>query len=435
MGQARRRRGPGRRPARRPGVALAFLAPALVFLGALVCYPIVFTVVRSLLDRSGDAFIGLGNYREIFTRPATLTALRNNLIWAVVAPTLTTALGLVLAVLAQRMRWQTAFRIALFMPMAISFLAAGIVWRLVYDRDPGRGLANAVIGAAVSAVRPAGPYPGARPSQPDLLTARGQGFVSAGTYRPDAVAGFGLVAVPRRLVPSEAVAARSPGPRPDSVHGVVWLDFTPGGGTRGQIDGGESGLPGVPVEGLEGDRVVAATVTAPDGTFALSGIPSGGVRLHLKEAAFRPPFTGIPWLGPDLVTPAIIIAYIWMWTGFALVVLGAGLAAVPREALEAARVDGAGEWHVFRRITIPLLRPALAVVLVTLLINVLKIFDLVLVVPPGSVQADATVIALEMWRAAFAARDHGLASALAVVLFLLVTPPMLLSLLRFRRRR
>jgi alpha-glucoside transport system permease protein len=332
------------------------------------------------------------------------------------------------------MRWQTAFRIALFMPMAISFLAAGIVWRLVYDRDPERGLANAAIGAAVSVVRPAGPYPGARPSQPHVLHAADEGYVSTGTYRPGSAAAFGLVAIPRRIMPRTSAPAVRPETRQDRVRGVIWLDFTPAGGTRGQIDGKELGLPGIPVEARQGDRIIAETVTAPDGGFEVTAVPPGGVRLLLKEAAFRPAFAGIPWLGPDLVTPAIILAYMWMWTGFALVVLGAGLAAVPREALEAARVDGAGEWQVFRRITIPLLRPTLAVVLVTLLINVLKIFDLILVVPPGSVQADATVIALEIWRAAFAARDHGLASALAVVLFVLVLPPMLLSLLRFRRR-
>ena len=84
------------------------------------------------------------------------------------------------------------------------------------------------------------------------------------------------------------------------------------------------------------------------------------------------------WLGPALVTPAIIGSYLWMWAGFAMVLIAAGLAGVPRELMEAARVDGANEWQVFRRITVPLLAPVLAVVMVTLMINVLKIFDLVL---------------------------------------------------------
>jgi alpha-glucoside transport system permease protein len=98
-------------------------------------------------------------------------------------------------------------------------------------------------------------------------------------------------------------------------------------------------------------------------------------------------------------------------------------------------VDGANEWQVFRRVTVPLLAPVLAVVLVTLVINVLKIFDLVLVIPPGAVQADANVIALEMWRVAFGANDHGMGSALAVFLFLLVIPAMLFNIRRFRREQ
>ena len=116
-----------------------------------------------------------------------------------------------------------------------------------------------------------------------------------------------------------------------------------------------------------------------------------------------------------------------------MVVISAGLSALPREVLEAARTDGATDWQVFRRITVPLLRPVLLVVLVTLSINVLKIFDLILVIPPGSTQDDANVIALEMWRTAFGgSNNEGLGSALAVLLFLLVLPAMLVNFRRFR---
>lgn len=101
--------------------------------------------------------------------------------------------------------------------------------------------------------------------------------------------------------------------------------------------------------------------------------------------------------------------------------------------MEAARVDGAGEWQVFRRVTVPLLRPVLMVVVVTLMINVLKIFDLVLVIPPASSQADANVLALELWRVSFGGgRNQGLGSALGVLLFVLVLPAMLFNIKRFR---
>jgi alpha-glucoside transport system permease protein len=119
-----------------------------------------------------------------------------------------------------------------------------------------------------------------------------------------------------------------------------------------------------------------------------------------------------------------------------MIVIGAGLAAIPRDVMEAARVDGANEWQVFRRVTVPLLFPILLVVFVTLVINVLKIFDLVFIIAPGSVQDDANVIALEMWRVSFGgSNDYGLGSALAVLLFILVLPAMAFNIRRFRTER
>ena len=130
----------------------------------------------------------------------------------------------------------------------------------------------------------------------------------------------------------------------------------------------------------------------------------------------------------------MIIAYIWVWAGFAMVVIGAGLAAISREVLEAARTDGATEWQVFRRVTVPMLAPVLSVVFITMLINVLKVFDIVISIAPGSTQSDAAVIAVQMWRQSFGGvNDFGLGSAIAVFLFLLVIPILLLNVRRFRR--
>jgi alpha-glucoside transport system permease protein len=127
-------------------------------------------------------------------------------------------------------------------------------------------------------------------------------------------------------------------------------------------------------------------------------------------------------------------AYIWVWAGFAMVVIAAGLSALPRDVLEAARVDGANEWQVFRRVTVPLLAPVLSVVFITMIIYVLKVFDIVLSVAPSSVQDDANVIALAMWRTSFGGvNDFGLGSAIAVFLFLLVIPVLLLNIRSFRR--
>jgi alpha-glucoside transport system permease protein len=254
-----------------------------------------------------------------------------------------------------------------------------------------------------------------------------------GELAPGETAGIGLVAIPPDQVPADAAAAAEPQPVEGGVAGTVWLDFTPGGGGEsGVIDPQERGLPGVAVEAVDSTgSVVASSTTAPDGTFTLPDV-SEGVAVQLAASNFREPFSGISWLGPALVTPAIIVAYVWIWAGFAMVVIAAGLAAIPRELLEAARVDGANEWQVFKRVTVPLLAPVLAVVFVTMVINVLKVFDLVLVIAPGSAQREANVIALQMWKTAFGTRDFGLGSALAVFLLLLVVPAMAFNIRRFR---
>jgi alpha-glucoside transport system permease protein len=179
---------------------------------------------------------------------------------------------------------------------------------------------------------------------------------------------------------------------------------------------------------------VAEAETAADGTFAFEDVAAGDHQVTISPATFEEPFDGVSWLGADLITPAVMIAYIWVWAGFAMVVIGAGLAAIPRDLLEAARTDGATERQVFRRVTVPLLRPVLLVVFVTMLINVLKVFDIVLSVAPGSSQDDANVIALAMWRTAFSGvNDFGVGSAIAVFLFVLVIPILLLNIRNFRR--
>jgi alpha-glucoside transport system permease protein len=181
-------------------------------------------------------------------------------------------------------------------------------------------------------------------------------------------------------------------------------------------------------------KVIATATTDSVGSFAFPGLVGDGYTVRLAGSNFTEPFRGLTWLGPDLVTPAIIGAYIWIWAGFAMLLISAGLAALPRETLEAARVDGATEWQVFRRVTVPLVRPVLVVVLVTLTINVLKIFDLIYVLPPESSQNEANVIALEMYRVSFGGGlDYGLGSALAVLLFLLVLPATLFNIRRLRR--
>jgi alpha-glucoside transport system permease protein len=187
------------------------------------------------------------------------------------------------------------------------------------------------------------------------------------------------------------------------------------------------------VEAVRDGHAVASTTTAADGSFRFKDLGPGPYTVRLPASNFAPPYEGVSWLGPALVTPAVIGAYLWIWTGFAMVLIGAGLAALPRDALEAARMDGANEWQIFRRITVPLLAPVLTVVFVTLVINVMKVFDLVYIIAPGPVQEDATVLATQMWLVSFGGgNNQGLGSALGVLLLLLVIPAMVFNVRRFR---
>ncbi|MEU7894613.1 ABC transporter permease subunit [Nonomuraea sp. NPDC049152] len=418
-------------------VAWFFVLPAMLLLGIWVIYPIIYSIFRSLYDATGNQFVGLQNYGTIFTDSGTLTTIRNNLIWVVVAPIVVTTLGLIFAVLTERIRWSTAFKLIVFMPMAVSLMAAGVIFRLVYEEAPDRGVANALMSTVSGVFSSGGGLEGARPRQNDTSPVAEQGGavvtkqpVQAGQPVLIPLVGLKPEAVPADSKP--AVAASGQG-----LTGTIWLDFTPGGGGKaGEVDGAEKGLPGVTVEAVSGGSVAATATTGPDGTFRFEGLAPGSYTVRLPQSNFEAPFNGLTWLGPTLITPAIIGAFVWVWAGFAMVLIAAGLAGIPRDALEAARIDGATEWQVFRKITVPLLSPVLLVVFVTMIINTLKVFDLVFIIAPGSVQPNANVIALEMWRVSFGGgNNQGLGSALAIFLLILVLPFMVMNIRRFRREQ
>jgi alpha-glucoside transport system permease protein len=420
---------------RKHAVAAAFLTPAVFLLAIWLIYPTIRTIIRSFFDRSGDSFIWFDNYETLFTSDTLLTAIRNNAIWVAVVPAAVTAVGLLFAVLLERVRWSVAFKTVVFMPMAVSAFAAGVTWRIMYQQDPSQGAINAAIGAVKDTVSPPGVLPDAKPATEDLTGTPAGGLVLEEPLAPDSVARLGLTGIREDDVPEGAEQALLPEPLQGGITGVVWRDFKPGGGTPGEVEEGELGLPGVTVELRDADgSTIESTQTEPNGTFAFENVEGSDYRAAIGAATFAKPFDGVSWLGPKLITPSIIISYIWIWAGFAMVVIAAGLAAIPRDVLEAARTDGGSEWQVFRRVTVPLLAPVLTVVFITLLINVLKVFDIVIAVAPQSVQDDANVIALAMWRTSFGGvSDFGLGSAIAVFLFILVIPILALNIRRFRR--
>jgi len=127
---------------------------------------------------------------------------------------------------------------------------------------------------------------------------------------------------------------------------------------------------------------------------------------------------------------ALIVVYVWMWTGFCMVILSAALKSVPTEILEAARIDGASETAIFFRVIVPLISPTIAVVATTMFINVLKIFDIVYVMTGGDFKTN--VVAVEYYQQIFIYNNFGVSSALAVLLLIAIMPIMLFNIRRFR---
>jgi alpha-glucoside transport system permease protein len=320
------------------------------------------------------------------------------------------------------------------MPMAISMLAAGIIFRLVYEQDPQQGVANAVWTGVHDTFEESSAWPGARPRPNAGLDESKKGFTTRETVSAADPANLPLVGVPPKDAAAAAPAKEAKPGAGGAVTGTVWLDFAPGGaGKPDVIDPKEKALAGVKVEAVKGGKVVATAETGKDGTYSLPS-SADGAQLRLPASNFAEAYRGIDWLGSALVTPSIIGSYVWMWAGFAMVLIAAGLAGVPRELLEAARVDGANEWQVFRKITVPVLAPVLGVVIVTLMINVLKIFDLVYIIAPSASQSDANVLALQLYLSSFGAgANQGIGSAIAVILLLLVLPVMVVNIRRLRR--
>jgi alpha-glucoside transport system permease protein len=299
-----------KRPSSRRGglIPWLWLLPAFIFIGVYLIYPAVDTLRLSFFDADSTRFVGLKNYLFIFTNRALQSTLLNNLLWLVLFMGLAVGLGLLFAVLTGRVRYEPVAKAMIFIPMAISFVAAAVIWRFVY------------------------------------------------AYQPPGFSQYGLL--------NAAASAAGLDPQP-------WL-------------------------------------------------------IELK-IAFTQVLLASPFHTNNVAT---IIVGVWMWTGFAMVVLSAGLKGISREIIEAARVDGASEFHIFRKIIFPLVSPTIAVVATTLVIQALKIFDIVWVMTAGNFNTD--VIATAMYKQLFNYQDFGRAGALAVILLVAIIPVMLISINRFK---
>ncbi len=450
---------------RRHITSFLFVLPGVIWLGVVVVYPRHRHDPVQLLQRVGDEVrSGLPTTSRSSRRRSILTTFRNNVIWVIVFPFFVTLIGLILGVLSERIRWATAFKTIIIMPIVFSTTASALVWRTIFDLDPHVGAVNAVLETVDDWFSTPGSYPintsagqtvaslastGVRPGPHDTL-------IGTSTLTPGSTALVGLTGIsPLTLQALGAQQAIAPTPTPGAITGLAWRDFSPSHpGEKGTVYADEVGLPHLRVSLVKasGGGSVASTTTDIHGQFEFSHVGPGPYRVQVDGSNFHSGFTGVFWLGTKSLTPtaslsqtaqsvlsvplidlAMIIAYLWIWAGFAMVIIGAGLASLNREVLEAARIDGATEWQTFRRVTMPMLAPVLAVVLVTMIINVLKVFDIILNMAPGSSQDQANTLALAIYNDGFTGGIHsGLASAIAVVLFILVVPAMLWNLKKIK---
>lgn len=292
----------------------SFLAPALLVLGALVVYPIVYTLIRSTQDASGTRFVGWQNYVTMFTNETTFTAIRNNILWVVVAPVTCTVLGLIFAVLLEKLRWKAAFRLIIFMPMAISMLAAGVIFRGLFQESPQLGAVNAMLVGVHNVFSPEASYPGARAREGAGIVAADGIIASADVLPPGTLQDFPLTAIRQDAVPAVAMQARTAAqPGPDAIAGTVFLDVIPGGGgVNGQISEGKRGLPGVRVDVVDGTGKVAGhAVTADDGTYRGAGLePGQAYRVALPASNFGSGYQGVSWLSSTFINAVVILAYV-----------------------------------------------------------------------------------------------------------------------------
>lgn len=339
-----------------------FLFPALFGLSLYLFYPVLATLWLSLHDKTG-AYVGLANYQQMASEAKFWESMRNNMLWLLVVPALSTAFGLLAAQLTDRIKWGNFAKSLIFMPMAISFVGASVIWKLIYDTRPeGQaqiGVLNAVwlqfdggIGSVIALK--------IVPALILISTILVLAYALWSLLRPlaDGVgrANHWLVAV-RLLVAALCAFV--------AYQLLIWL---------------------------------AGTVT--------TALPYGKPQTWLSMPYWNSYF--------------LMIVLVWIQTGFAMVILSAALRGVPEETIEAAILDGANPFQIFFQVKVPQIMPTIVVVWTTITIVVLKVFDIVLAMTNG--QWETQVLANYMYDKLFRALDWGVGSASAMVIMLLVTP-------------
>ena len=342
-----------------------FVFPAMFALLLYLGYPVFETLRLSLTDRSQDgAFVGLANYTQMMSEPKFWEAIRNNMLWLIVVPAASTAFGLLVAQLTDRISWGNIAKSLIFMPMAISFVGASVIFKLIYDT---------------------------RPEDVGQI-----GILNAVWMQFDG--GFGSVLL-LKILPAILFLASA------GVFGyVAWVLARP-------VVSGERMTSGA---GIKAVRLVLAVFSAILAVISLKSV----LDVFTTTLPYGEPQT---WLTlPFYNNFFLMVVLIWIQTGFAMVILSAALRGIPEETVEAAIIDGANPFQIFFQIKVPQIMPTIVVVWTTITLTVLKVFDIVFAMTNG--QWETQVLANYMYDKLFRANDWGVGSASAIVIMLLVTP-------------
>jgi alpha-glucoside transport system permease protein len=352
-----------------------FLFPAIFALGLYLAYPVFETLRLSLTDRSqGGAFVGLANYQQMFSEGKFWEAIRNNMLWLIVVPAASTAFGLLAAQLTDRISWGNIAKSLIFMPMAISFVGASVIFKLIYDARPVEVAQIGVLNAV-------------------WLQFEG---------------GIGSLLM-LRVFPAILLLAFAA-----AVAWVAWTFVKPLW-ERGQ-DRSVWLLPLRLLVGVGGAWLVYLSLRSIVSLFTVDfqyGVPQQWLTLPFWNNFF------------------LMVVLIWIQTGFAMVILSAALRGIPEETVEAAIVDGANPLQIFFKIKVPQIMPTIVVVWTTITLVVLKVFDIVFAMTNG--QWETQVLANYMYDKLFRANDWGVGSASAIIIMVLVSPILIWNVYNARK--
>ena len=362
-----------------------FIFPVILMVGVYTVYPVFETLRLSLTDRdSGDAFVGLANYQQLFSDPKFRTTMRNNVLWLIVVPAMCTAFGLLFAQLTDRIAWGNIAKSIIFMPMAISFVGASVVFMLMYDIRPVAGVLNAVWMQFEGGV---GSFLLLRIFPAIILL----GFAAVATYV------CYLFLRPFFIPEERRVKIRL------SSYSVPTL-------LRGIISAALRAAAGAAAAYL----AVLALLNVID-VFTIT-LPYG------KPQAWKT----IPFWNNFFLMAVMI----WSQTGLAMVLLSAALRGIPQETVEAAIIDGARPFQLFFYIKIPQIVGTIIVVWTFITVIVLRIFDIVFTLTFSN--WNTPILANYLYRKLFNDLDWGVGSASVIILLLLVTPIMIWNVYKVR---